>query len=262
VVRQNLYETRYVVLTPEHVSFEFAIAGAASRIFALLIDSCVIGVLLMAGLTIIANIGFVSRTMAGFLQFVAVFLIQWGYFVTMEVTTGGQSVGKKVLGLRVMRSDGMRILFFHSTIRNLFRVVDSLPVFYLVGGLACLHSQLLRRLGDHAAGTVVVRDPRHPLPEAIVPPSQRYNSLVENPSVIRAVRQRLTPKEREVLLSLALRREEIDLAARLELFAEAAALLSQRLGIEKPPFFSDEKFVLNLTAVAALPQDPMRLSVP
>jgi uncharacterized RDD family membrane protein YckC len=250
MLREALCESRYVVRTPEHVEFEFALAGLASRTLALLLDWVVLMLLATAVVMVGSLVSSLFKGLGAFLTFVAVFLVQWGYFVTLEMLTGGQSIGKKVLGLRVIRTDGMRIGFYHSAVRNLFRAIDNLPFFYLLGGLAAVTSRLGRRLGDHAAGTVVVRDARRALPSAVVPPGQRYNSFIEDPKVIRAVRQQLTLRERELLVGLALRREEIELPARLALFADAAAYLSNRLGIAKPEFFSDEKFVLNLTAVA------------
>ncbi|HEY3356145.1 MAG TPA: RDD family protein [Polyangia bacterium] len=250
MLREALCESRYVVRTPEHVEFEFALAGLASRAFALLID-WIIMTLIAGSLVLVGSIisaGF--RGLGAFVTFVAMFTVQWGYFVALELWTGGQSIGKKILGLRVIRTDGMRIGFYHSAVRNLFRVIDNLPFFYLLGGTAAALSRVGRRLGDHAAGTIVVRDARRPLPAAVVPPGQRYNSFIQDPRVIRAVRQRLTLRERELLVSLALRREEISLAARLSLYADVGRYLSTRLDLPKPEHFSDEKFVLNLTAVA------------
>jgi uncharacterized RDD family membrane protein YckC len=256
MLREALCESRYVVRTPEHVEFEFALAGLVSRGFALLID-WVIMTMVAASVVVVGSIVSVAfRGLGAFFTFVAVFVLQWGYFVALELWTGGQSIGKKILGLRVIRTDGMRIGFYHSAVRNLFRVIDNLPFFYLLGGSAAALSRFGRRLGDHAAGTVVVRDRRRPLPAAVVPPNQRYNSFIQDPRVIRAVRQRLTLRERELLVSLALRREEISLAARLSLYADIGRYLSARLDLPKPDYFSDEKYVLNLTAVAVEAASP------
>jgi uncharacterized RDD family membrane protein YckC len=250
MLREALCESRYVVRTPEHVEFEFALAGLASRSFALLIDWVIMAMVASSVVLVGSLVSTVFRGLGAFVTFVAVFGVQWGYFVAFEMWSGGQSIGKKILGLRVIRTDGMRIGFYHSAVRNLFRVIDNLPFFYLVGGVAVVLSRFGRRLGDHAAGTVVVRDRRRPPPAAVVPPGQRYNSFIQDPKVIRAVRQRLTLRERELLVSLALRREEIELRARLSLYADVARYLSGRLELPKPDYFSDEKFVLNLTAVA------------
>src|SRR5262249_29525508 len=91
------------------------------------------------------------------------------YFVAMEISTGGRSIGKRVLRLRVVRDGGFPLGVRESLIRNLLRVADALPANYMVGLVAMLVSDQGKRLGDLAAGTVVIRldapAAAQPLPE-------------------------------------------------------------------------------------------------
>jgi len=133
-------------------------------------------------------------------------------------------------------------------VRNLMRVVDMLRLMYLVGGAAALLHAEGPRLGDLAAGTVVVRTGRSPRPLAVMAMAEHCNSFVRDPGVARAAR-RISAPERDVMLGLALRRDQLPPPVRHRLFGRLAPHLETRVGIERPDSFSDEKFVLNLTAV-------------
>src|SRR5439155_10322840 len=97
-------------------------------------------------------------------------VIEWGYFVFCEMTSGGRSLGKALVGLRVVRDGGFPISLRESLVRNLLRLVDVLPWYYTVGLVSIVLSRDGKRLGDLAAGTIVVRldrpEPAPPLPDA------------------------------------------------------------------------------------------------
>jgi uncharacterized RDD family membrane protein YckC len=239
----------YVIRTPENVTFEFELARVGSRAVAWLVDVLVMGALTVATVQLGSAVMPVAGGFANALVFVVIFLIQWWYSALLEWRWGGQTIGKRLVGLRTLSDRGVRIGFVQAVVRNLVRLVDLLPGLYLVGGLSALLDRHGRRLGDIAAGTIVVRERRTPAPSAVVPPSERYNTFVDDPAVALAVR-RITAPEREAMVSLSLRREQLPLPVRRELFARLADHLEQRLGVPRPPFFSEEKYVLNLTAVA------------
>lgn len=239
----------YAIRTPENVTFEFELAGLGARALAWVIDVFVMLAAIVAVFRLIQPLATVLGGFATALMFVAVFLVQWWYTALLEWWWGGRTVGKRIVGLRALSEDGVRMSFIQSTIRNLVRIVDLLPALYLVGGVSVLLDRHQRRLGDLAAGTVVVKERRTPAPSAIVPASERYNSFVDDPSVVLAVR-RITAPERDAMVRLSLRRERLPLTVRRELFATLADHLERRLGVERPRYFSEEKFVLNLTAVA------------
>lgn len=250
----------HAIRTPENVTFEFELAGPASRALAWLVDLLVMAVLIVAG-------SFLFQALTPFLggfavaaSFVLVFLVQWWYSALSEWWLGGQTIGKRAVGLRTLQENGLRITFAQAVVRNLARAVDLLPALYLVGGTSALLDGRGRRLGDMAAGTIVVRERRAPMPSAVVPASERYNSFVRDPSVVHAAR-RITPPERDAMIALGLRRDRLPIALRAELFARMSEHLERRLGVRRPAFFSEEKFVLNLTAVV-LGQERGRASLP
>lgn len=163
------------------MALHFPVAGPTSRMLAYAIDLCIV-YLLEAALLLVLFLstplaGWVAdRLAAGFggdgsdpkgelaamLAFFLFFLLlqlafEIVYFVLLETTTGGRSVGKRVVGLRVVRDGGLPLGLRESLVRNLLRTADSLPANYLVGLIAMLLSREGKRLGDHAAGTLVIR---------------------------------------------------------------------------------------------------------
>jgi uncharacterized RDD family membrane protein YckC len=238
----------YELRTPENVSFSFELGGLATRALAWLIDLMVLVGLIMLIAALSSLAGMAIGQVASAIMFILIFAVQWFYFVVLEWRMDGRTLGKRALGLRVIDERGVRITFLQAAVRNLLRVADFLPGLYLVGGVCTLLDGRGRRLGDLAAATLVVRDRSSPMPSAIVPAAERYNSFIQDPHVRTAAR-RIDAALRETMVSLALRRERLKLPVRVELFARLAQHLEATLGVAKPPFFSDEKYVLNLTAV-------------
>ncbi|HEY4011640.1 MAG TPA: RDD family protein [Acidobacteriaceae bacterium] len=151
--------------TPEQVELEFAVAGIGSRFVALLIDHAIQAVFLLAfGLLATFLLGaMVNRSSLLGEWFAAVyiavnFLMIWGYFTVFEAYWRGQTPGKRVMKLRVIKDSGRQITLFESMSRNLLRVVDYLPALYLTGVITMLATKRHQRLGDLAAGTIVVHE--------------------------------------------------------------------------------------------------------
>ena len=238
----------FIIRTPENVAFEYELAGIGARAVAWTIDICIIAMLIVASSIGLSFITAAAGQVGQALQFIALFLIQWWYGALMEWGFGGRTVGKMALGLRVVSDRGLRITFLQAAIRNLVRTADFLPVLYGVGGITALVDPYGRRLGDLAAGTLVIVERKTARPAAVLPESERHNSFEMDPAVALAAR-RITPPEREVLIALSLRREELPLRVRHELFEQLANHLSARLGVERPAFFSPEKFVVQLAAI-------------
>ncbi len=239
----------YVIRTPENVTFEYELAQLASRALAWLIDVVVMVALIATVSRIVTSLVPLAGGFATMLLSIGSFLVLWWYSALFEWWWGGQTIGKRVVGIRTLSERGVRISFAQAVIRNLVRIADFLPFPYLVGAVAALLDKNGRRLGDLAAGTIVVRERRTPAPSVVVPPSERYNSFVDDPSIAMAVRK-ITAPERDVMIGLSLRRDQLPLPVRRDLFARLARHLEERLGVARPPFFSEEKYVLNLTAVA------------
>jgi len=241
-------DERMAVRTPEHVEIQFLLAGAGNRFLAVLVDlmlqgllflGClaVLGVGLWAARRALGNMAAVDLRRLALWIFAGVillfFLVQWGYFTLFETLWAGQTPGKRALKIRVVREDGRPIGFAEAAIRNLLRVVlDSQPGnLYAVGFVTGMLNARFKRLGDYAAGTVVIRERRQAVPAAgprLRPPPQ--------PTLAQAgprVRQ-LTPDEAATLQAYLRRRDELDPQTRSEMARRIAVSLLQRLEITQP----------------------------
>jgi uncharacterized RDD family membrane protein YckC len=147
-----MIDTLCSVETPEGVELEFSPAGPVPRALAWLADLGIRSAVYLALASVLALLG---RVGMGVLL-VAMFLLEWFYPVAFEVLAGGQTPGKKLLGLRVLRDDGAPVGWSRSMARSLLATVDFLPVGYATGLVAMVLGRRCQRLGDLAAGTVVV----------------------------------------------------------------------------------------------------------
>ena len=236
------------IRTPEGIAFSLLLAGPVTRFLAWIIDvACITAVGLVAG-SVLGVLGFLSPDVAQAVTVLVFFVAQIGYGIGAEWLWRGQTIGKRLLRLRVMDAQGLRLQFSQIVIRNLLRFVDFLPAFYLVGGLACLISRRAQRLGDFAANTIVVRNPLTMEPDLDQLFAGKYNSLREHPHLAARLQQRVSPAEAQVALQAVLRRDELNADARVELFAEMAAHF--RRVVEFPPEstegITDEQYVRNV----------------
>lgn len=148
----------YAVLTPEKVVVTYRLAGLGTRAGAQLLD-LIIATGLMIVLAII--LGFVLPP--GIAELVIGVVVTFGflaYFTLFEGLWNGQTPGKKASSLRVRMVDGSPVTFAAALYRNLLRPADMLPIAYLVGFVAMFTNEKSQRIGDLAAGTVVVHEPR------------------------------------------------------------------------------------------------------
>ena len=155
------------IQTPENVAFGYQVAGIGSRFLACLVDTIIAGLLQLVVLVLFVLIlnAFggspfsqqLSAWLVAVLGLIAA-LFYWGYYVFFEILWNGQSPGKRWVGLRVIRADGTPVTLSESLIRNLARLVDFLPAAYGIGIVTMFIDRQSRRLGDLAAGTLVVQD--------------------------------------------------------------------------------------------------------
>ena len=151
------------IQTPDHVTLDFELAGLGSRFAAMLLDQLFI-LLLLIGLGFLLALGnvvsFSSATpWISALMVIVSFLVFWGYFLFFETIMTGQTPGKRATGIRVIRENGLPIGLREAALRNLVRIADMLPPpAYLLGGIVASADARGRRLGDMAAGTIVVRE--------------------------------------------------------------------------------------------------------
>lgn len=208
--RQPL-DTRYHVETPEGIDLVLRPAGLVPRALAFAIDLLIRGLFLLAVYVVLGLLGQFGMGLATIL----LFLVTWWYMVLFEVLNQGRSPGKQLLGLRVVHDDGTPVGWAASLTRNLLRFVDILPFAYTLGIISCLNHRAFKRLGDIAAGTLVVY--RDSPPEApTLPPAEALRAPFA-----------LSLAEQRALMGFAERAEHLSSARRSEL----AGILAEPLQV-------------------------------
>ena len=241
------YEDRISVATPEGVTLEVTLAGVGSRLAAGVIDqllrwSVLIALLIL--LEVLRDGGDLSGVAVAAL-IVVVFLVQFGYDVLFETLASGRTPGKRWTGLRVVKMGGAPIGFVTSALRNLLRIVDALPGFYLVGILSVLFTKNNQRLGDLAAGTIVVRERRQStaLPPLAAPGPAPADSTLYDVSAVSA-------EELATVRRFLDRRATLTPEARDRLGREMASRLGPKV-VGPPRQWEPEAFLEYLVAAKA-----------
>lgn len=245
-------ETRHheiVIHTPEGVAFSLPLAGPFSRFLAWLLD---IFCIMVAGNILLVFVNMLAAIHQGLSQAVYIllyFVLSIGYAMALEWYWHGQTLGKRVVGLRVMDIRGLRLHPGQIIIRNLLRAVDILPLCYLLGGVICLLTRNGQRLGDLAGNTIVVRASRMTEPRIDrILAKTRYNSLREHPHLVARLRQRIGPGEADLALRALARRDELDPDARVALFKSMSDLFKGKVAFpeEAVANVSDEQYIRNV----------------
>ncbi|QDT95199.1 RDD family protein [Gimesia aquarii] len=149
--------------TPENVVLTYQLAGPAQRYIAYMIDLAIRLAILFGAMMVINMIGIVLPGTAIGIFLVIMFLNTWGYYTISEGFFKGQSIGKHICGLRVIRDGGYPITFWPALLRNLARSADAI-IFYGIGITSMLLTRRFQRLGDLVAGTVVIQERSLKLP--------------------------------------------------------------------------------------------------
>jgi uncharacterized RDD family membrane protein YckC len=261
--------------TPELVSIELPLAGIGSRFIALLVDYLI----LLAGLFVLWILALIfgpalrtfSRISAQWAEAIAIFILflfGWGYFTLFEAFWNGRTPGKRVAKIRVIHSSGRPIGLLESMARNLIRFIDQQPLFVsAVGVITMFVTRQHQRLGDLAAGTLVVRDRESEAPlwgdtGSRTFTAQLFHASVPIPEPHTAVTlpslgiSRLSSADLEVLEGFFSRRLDMSLATRQGLAARIAAAIQAKSGLETPAGVSVETF---LEATARQLRDQGRL---
>jgi uncharacterized RDD family membrane protein YckC len=249
------------IRTPEGIAFAYQLAGPIARCMAWSIDLIVITAISQGISTLCAVSGFVSLDFATALSMIAYFIVSIGYGVFMEWLWRGQTIGKRFLRLRVMDARGLRLQFHQVLMRNLLRFADLLPACYMVGGLACILSRRAQRLGDLAANTIVVHQPKHAEPDLDQLLAGKFNSLRQHPHLEARLRQRVTPAEARLALQALVRRDELEPIPRVQLFSGLTEHFKSLVtfpadAIESMP---DEQYIRNVVDILFRPRTPETL---
>jgi len=240
-----------LIQTPEGIVFPLLLAGPITRFLAWILDITCIAVLTTLVGVVLVFLGAISVDVAGAVSTLTYFAISIGYPIATEWFWRGQTLGKRVLRLRVMDAGGMRLQFSQVVIRNLLRFIDGLPVLYAVGGMICFFSRSAQRLGDIAANTIVVRNPEVGQPDLTQLVAGKYNSFRDYPHLAARLRQRVSPQEAGIVMQALLRREYLDPGARGELFGDIVSHMKKY--VEFPPEatdgLTDEQYVRNVADI-------------
>ncbi len=158
-----LLDDRVTISTPEGIEIDLVLAGLGSRFLATLLDTLIQGGTILAlGVTLgMLGGGVVDEGLGGWAEavfYMSIFMVFFGYHIAFETLSSGRSPGKRAAGIRVVRLGGEPVGFLASVIRNTVRLVDFLPFLYGVGIVAIVASSSNQRVGDIAAGTLVVRE--------------------------------------------------------------------------------------------------------
>jgi len=250
------------------------LAGIGSRFIALLVDYLIWGagflLLFFLVLLLLPGIHAFSKISAQWAVAVVVFIIfllNWGYFTLFEAFWNGRTPGKRVARIRVIQRTGRAIGLFESMARNLVRYVDQFPFFYAVGVIAVFATRQHQRLGDLAAGTLVVRDREAETPlwaesgsRTFTAPSFVPRSPIPEPHAALTLPitdvGKLSAADLEVLEGFFSRRLDMSLETRQALATRIAAALQAKSGLEAPAGVSIETF---LEAAARQLRDIARL---
>jgi uncharacterized RDD family membrane protein YckC len=210
-----MIDTVHAVQTPEGVDLALRVAGPVPRALAFGAD-----LMLQGGIAIALQVAL--SVFAGFgmgLYLIALFALLWFYPVLFEVRAHGQTPGKRMLGLRVVQENGTPVGWSASVLRNFLLVADFLPLLYLAGLVAMVADPSFRRLGDLAAGTLVIYSDT---------PRQRVSRIPEVTPVAPPIL--LTLDEQAAVISFAERAASVS----RERAAELAAIPRSLLGADEP----------------------------
>jgi len=233
------------VHTPEGVTFAFPLASPLLRALALAIDLAAIAALtdvLAKSAHIFAILG---ADWANAVEILFSFLASIAYGIVLEWWWRGQTLGKRVVRLRVIDSRGLRLEFSQVLIRNLLRLLDILPALYLVGGSVAFATPKCQRLGDLAAGTIVIHEPALPAVDLQQLAEPRYNSLLGYPHLAARLRNQVSPEMAGLAAKALALRDRYEPSARVVLFGEFAAYFRELVSFpeEAVEALSDEQYV-------------------
>jgi uncharacterized RDD family membrane protein YckC len=236
------------VLTRDGIRFSMTLAGPFRRFLGWLIDvaaimaiSSILELIPLLLVPVSADIGLALRT-------VVLFSVSQGYRIALEWWFSGKTLGKQVLGMRVMDAELTGLTFYQVVVRNLARFVDSLPVLYGLGGLVCFFHPQHQRLGDIAGQTVVVYSPETRQPDVSRMMEDWHNSFADHPHLEARLRKKTEPEEGRLAVQALLRRDQLDPDERVKLFERLEDYFQEKVTFPDETTFglTPEQYVRNV----------------
>lgn len=248
----NQSEENLFVDTPENITFGYEIAGIGSRFLAALVDTTIILLLqILVNMVLIMVLAkgadlkgmlssgdFLTSSASWVIALMGLisFFFFWGYYIFFEMLWNGQSPGKSLAKLRVIRADGTPITLTESIVRNLVRLIDFLPIYYGIGVVSMFINNQSRRLGDLAAGTLVIRESAEKLTlkslgvvDLHLPASSNNAAPTLDAASQKYALERLTQQDIQMIESFLARREGLN--NRKALARQLADSVLSRMGI-------------------------------
>jgi uncharacterized RDD family membrane protein YckC len=233
-------DEHYRIDTPENIAFSYDVAGIGSRFLAALLDTLLL--LFLQFVLFVVLIGALAASDASdeigdiVLAIFALlsFGFLWGYFLFFEMIWNGQSPGKRLARLRVVREGGRPVTFVASAIRNLIRIIDFLPSLYALGLLTMFIDKRSRRLGDLAGGTLVVKERQAVTLQSLVTRAEALPSAQDaaaNDEPLLPNMHLLDDETYDLVQDFLRRRGELRPERRAELGRQLAEQLSARLDL-------------------------------
>ncbi len=244
--------------TPEQITMELAPAGIGSRFLALALDTVIQVLLYTAAILLFVAMAWMSPTIRmhwmptqwhAAITILLLFCIYWGYFAVFEILWKGQTPGKRVIGIRVVKDSGRPITAIEGIGRNLMRGVDGF-FFYLIGTIAIGLSRQNKRLGDYVAGTIVIHEKR----AYAVKPDWSFDS----PAATTFVPELAKISEQDLMMieTFLHRRFDLEPMVRFQTGVRLSELIQRNAGLARPAAQSDEDV---LHTVARQGRDQARL---
>jgi uncharacterized RDD family membrane protein YckC len=226
------------VVTPEAVSIELDIAGLGSRGIAMLIDALIQIACLVAVLLIMAGLHMGDAASVAVFS-VASFMLFFGYFFILEGLWHGRTPGKAAQRLRAVRVDGHPMSTAQMFVRNIVRIIDFLPVYYAIGCVSIVLTKRSQRLGDLAAGTLVIREPKPFTPQPVrIPPPPPIGALGPAPRLDVSA---MTEAHYQLARSFFERRDAMEATARAHLASQVASAIRPVVRVSVD--MSDERLI-------------------
>ncbi len=246
------FEKQIQIQTPEGILFSLRLADPLTRFLALIIDKICVHVLGSIVSGVLGAFRLIHWDTITAVIMLSSFVISIGYPIFFEWAWRGQTIGKRLMHIQVMDEQALRLRLHQIFLRNILRVLDMLPAFYLLGGTCCLFSSKGQRIGDSVANTIVVSHPKIEEPDLEQVLHGKFNSLRDYPHLAARLRQTMTPQEIGISVSALLRRDQLEDQARLNLFSELRAEFSKRVPFpeETTRTISDEQYVRNIVDIA------------
>ena len=238
----------FTIQTPDGIRFSLMLADPVSRFLAFFLDMLVIMVGMRLIRMILSLLFVMDYDFANSIMIIGYFLLQFGYHIAFEYWWHGQTVGKKLFSLQVIDRQSVKLDIEQIVLRNILRVVDSLPGFYLIGVIVIFFNDRNQRFGDIVGNTLVIHKNKIPKPHFEGFRLEKYNSLLQYPNLVNRLRNNLPSEAAQIGIDAILRCDDFTPENRLIVFNKIATFYQSVVPFPESitEVISDEQYVRNV----------------